>query len=92
MNYITFFLHNCETSCIHELTKDSDSGRMSMITFHSLGGLRRKIRTKLMRAAVTKAKKKMYRLAHFPQVAQIDDADLSHSNGNFVLYIDFQVY
>ena len=51
------FLYNCGTPCIHELTTDSDSGRMSMITFHSLGGLRRKIRTKLIRAAVTKAKK-----------------------------------
>lgn len=37
-------------------------------------------------------RKKMYWLAHFPEVAQIDDADLSHSNGNFVLYNDFQVY
>ena len=62
-----------------------------MITFHSLGGLRRKIRTKLIRAAVTKEKKNVL-ISSFPQVAQLDDADLSHSNGNFVLYIDFQVY
>lgn len=62
---------------------------MSMITFHSLA---EKLQQNSYVPQLRKRKKEMYWLAHFPQVAQIDDAALSHSNGNFVLYIDFQVY
>lgn len=63
-----------------------------MIAFHSPGGLRRKLEQNSYVLRLRKRKKKIIGQLIFPQVAQIYIADLSHSNGNFVLYIDFQVY